>query len=238
MFGLLTFAFLVVSSPVTDESVLTINTPHDNPISTKTSDGFVDRIVTEALERTGHRIRIVHLPAERALINANRGIDDGVLHRVAGLNRTYHNLVQVTESTSIMSFVAFTNQSGVRVRDWDSLRPYSVGIITGWKILEKNIPAGTEVIKVKNPEQLFSLLEHRRIDVILYGKWQGLKYLKDHRLTGVRMLQPALAEEKMYVYFNKKHRNLIPGFSSALRSMKSDGSWKRIYRETLEPLNQ
>jgi len=231
-------ALLVFSTAAFAGTTLTFTTPHDDPISTRESDGFVDRVVTEAVERTGYRLRIVHLPAERALINANRGIDDGALHRVAGLTRTYHNLVQVKESTFTMSFVAFTRNPDIRIRNWADLKNYSVGIITGWKILEKNIPPGTLLVKVRNPQQLFFLLQQNRIDVILYGKWQGLHYLKINNITGVRMLAPPLAEEHMYVYFNKKYAYLAPKFSKALRDMKRDGSWQRIYMDTLEPLNR
>jgi len=226
----------LIVAPALGAETLTFTTPHDDPISTVNSDGFIDRVVTEAVRRTGNQLKIIHLPAERALINANRGIDDGALHRVAGLSKVYPNLVQASESTFTMSFVAFSNDPKVQIKDWSSLEKYSVGIITGWKILEKNIPPKTAVTKVRNPELLFSLLEHRRVNVILYGKWQGLYYLKTHNLSGVNLLSPPLAKENMYVYFNKKYQYLIPPFSKALREMKKDGSRRKIYRETLQPL--
>lgn len=219
-------------------TTLTFTTPHNKPISSEKSEGFVDQIVAEALSRIGYKLRVIHLPAERALINANRGIDDGVLHRIAGLNKTYRNLVQAGETTYKMQFVAFSKRTDIRIKRWDSLRPYTVGMITGWKILENNIPGGTEVVQVKNPEQLFSLLKNDRIDIILYGKWQGLNYLNTHDIHGVRMMKPPLAERKMYAYFNKKYKKLVPRFDRALRNMKADGTWLRIYRNTLEPLDR
>jgi len=236
VFRLIILVLILTGSITSEASTLTFTTPHDEPISTVNSDGFVDRIVSEAVSRTGNRLRIVHLPAERALINANRGIDDGALHRVAGLNKKYPNLIQAKESTSVMEFVAFTNLPGIRIRNWESLKNYTVAIITGWKILEENIPRETELTKVKNPQQLFSLLQNHRIDLVLYGKWQGLVYLKKNNISGVRLLEPALAKQDMYVYFNKKHKNLVPSFDKALRSMKKDGSWDKIYMQTLQPL--
>jgi len=217
-------------------TTLVFTTPHDEPTSTSRSDGFIDQVVTQAIERTGNHLKIVHLPAERALINANEGIDDGVLHRVAGLSENYHNLVQAQESTSTMSFVAFTRNPDIQIRNWTDLKKYSVAIITGWKILEKSLLPGTRVVKVRNPEQLFFLLQKNRTEVILYGKWQGLYYLKKHKIQGVRMLSPPLAKELMYVYFNKKYGRLEPEFSRALRDMKRDGSWQRIFNSTLKPL--
>jgi len=238
VFRFIIIAIIVTGSITSEASTLIFTTPHDEPISTGNADGFVDRIVGEAISRTGNQLIIVHLPAERALINANRGIDDGALHRVAGLSEKYPNLIQAKESTSVMEFVAFTNLPGIHIRNWESLKKYTVAIITGWKILEEHIPRETELTKVKNPQQLFSLLQNHRIEVILYGKWQGLVYLKKNNISGVRMLEPALATQKMYVYFNKKYKNLVPSFDSALRAMKKDGSWNKIYMQTLQPLSR
>jgi len=238
VFRLIILIFTVTASVTSEASTLTFTTPHDEPISTVNADGFVDRIVTEAISRTGNRLRIVHLPAERALINANRGIDDGALHRVAGLSEKYPNLIQANESTSLMEFVAFTSMPNIHIRNWESLKKYTVAIITGWKILEEHIPRETELTKVKNPQQLFSLLQNNRIDVVLYGRWQGLVYLKKNNISGIRVLEPALATQDMYVYFNKKHKKLVPSFDKALRAMKKDGSWDKIYRQTLLPLTR
>lgn len=198
--------------------------------------GFVDQIVSEALSRNGVSLEVSHLPAERALINANDGVDDGDLNRIAGLTKFYPNLVQVPEKTFTMEFVAFSRNKEFTISDWSTLKPYSVGIITGWKILERNIPEKVVLTKVKNTEQLFSLLKSNRVDVILFGKWQGLDYIKKNNIKGMKLLTPALASRDMYVYFHKKNKYLVPLFTKSLRDMKKDGAYKSIYNATLLPL--
>ena len=200
--------------------------------------GFIDLVVSEALARLGYQLKVSHLPAERALINANIGIDDGDLNRIGGLEKVYPNLIQVPERTFYMEFAAFSRKANFSTTDWNSLKPYTVGIITGWKVLERSIPPKVLLTKVKNAEQLFNLLENNRIDVILYGKWQGLHYIQEHRLTDIKLLQPSLAKMDMFVYFNKKHKELVDDFSNTLRKMKADGSYQRIYDRTLSPLSR
>jgi polar amino acid transport system substrate-binding protein len=229
---------LLSSTTVACGETIVLSTPLGPPLSLPNHQGFIDQVVSEALKLTGHTLKVSHLPAERALINANKGIDDGDLFRIAGLSQNYPNIIQVPEKTFTMEFVAFSRTADFLTTDWNSLKPYTIGIIGGWKILEKNVPPGADLIKVKNPQQLFSLLQNNRVDVILFGKWQGLSYLKENNIRGVKELQPALANMDMFVYFNKRHKDLVPKFSDALRQIKANGVYQRLYRQTLLPLIQ
>ena len=228
----------VLNCEVRGADTLVFTTPAAPPLSQENQRGFIDQVVGEALARMGYQLKVTHLPAERALINANNGVDDGDLNRIAGLSKVYPNLIQIPERTFDMEFAAFTKKGDITTTRWDDLKPYTVGIITGWKILERNIPAGTSTTKVKNPEQLFTLLENNRADIILYGKWQGLQYIQEHHLTEVKLLKPSLARMDMFVYFHKKHQALTDKFSNTLREMKVDGSYQKIYDQILTPLNQ
>jgi polar amino acid transport system substrate-binding protein len=228
----------LASAPLAFADTIVLATPLGPPLSLKDQQGFIDQVAAEALNVTGHTLEVSHLPAERALINANKGIDDGDLHRIGGLSKIYPNLLQTPEKIFTMEFVAFSRNADFRTTDWNSLKLYSVGIIGGWKILEKHVPKDVELIKVKNPRQLFSLLDNNRVDVILFGKWQGLNYLKENHIQGAKELTPPLAKMDMFVYFHKKHRDLVPRFSKALRQIKSNGDYQRLYRQTLLPLIQ
>ena len=58
----------------------------------------------------GVELRLVKLPAERGLINANAGIEDGDLARITGLEKQYPNLVRVPEKLVDLDFTAFSKQ--------------------------------------------------------------------------------------------------------------------------------
>lgn len=224
------------SGPVYAQKTLVLNTAFTSPLSNDAQSGFVDVVVGEALRRIDYRLESVRLPAERALINANAGIDDGDLLRISGLQKTYPNLIRVPEKIIDMEFVVFTKHKKFHVTGWRSLKPYSVAIITGWKILERNITGTAELTTVKNVDQLFTMLLKDRVDAVVYSRWVGLGYINQHHVRGVRILEPPLARRDMYVYLHKKHRHLVPKLAAALRAMKADGSYRRAFRKILAPV--
>ena len=167
-------------------------------------------------------------------MNANAGIEDGDLNRIAGLERAYPNLIRVPEKNMDMHFVAFTRQADLTLdQGWRGLSGHSVGIIKGWKILEQNLPTDVQAIFVKDAEQLFRLLEHRRVDVVLYAQHLGQAQAQQLGLTDVRVAGPTLTSQAMYIYLHKKHAQLVPRLAEALRQMKADGTYARIEHATL-----
>jgi polar amino acid transport system substrate-binding protein len=49
----------------------------------------------------------------------------------------------------------------------------------------------------------------------------------------IRVLEPALATEPMYLYLHVRHADLVDRLATALRAMKADGRYRQIYTETL-----
>ncbi|GMR20622.1 MAG: transporter substrate-binding domain-containing protein [Gammaproteobacteria bacterium] len=229
-------SWLAVPGPLLAKEILVLNTAFTFPLSTDEQTGFVDVVVKEALGRTGFGLESVRLPAERALINANAGIDDGDLLRIAGLQKTYPNLIQVPEKIIDLEFVVFTKHAEFPITGWRSLEPYSVAIVTGWKILERNINETVELTKVKNVDQLFTMLLKDRVDTLVYSRWDGLGFIKQRHIRGVRILEPPLVRRGMYVYLHKKHQHLVPKLAAALRAMKADGSYRRTFQQILAPV--
>jgi len=232
------FSYLLFSTPTFSQTIV-LNTAFGSPVSTDAQTGFADEVLGEAFRRIGYTLKTQRLPAERALINANQGIDDGDLLRVAGLQKKYTNLVQVPEKIMIIDMVLFSkNKPSFIVNGWESVASYSLAIITGWKIMEKNFGAlgdQVEIIQTDNADQLFTLLAKNRVDFIAYSNWSGLGYLKDHNITNVTLLDPPLARPDLYTYLHKKHKKLIPGLTAAIREMKADGTFQAMFDRLLKP---
>jgi len=203
------------------------------PLSTPEELGFYDLVLKEAFNRAGCAIEIIRLPAERSLINANEGITDGDFVRISGLERIYPNLVQVPEKITDFEFVAFTKHIDIPIKGWESLQPYHVAIVRGWKILEKNIAGTASLIRVKNQDLLFSLLANNRTDIIIYSRHEGYRVINQNKIKGVATLEPALAIREMFLYLNNKHSLLIPVIDKNLKAMKRDGTFDRIKTKTL-----
>lgn len=228
---------LSIPGSIWAKETLVLNTAFTFPLSTNEQSGFIDVIVNEALGRIGFELESVWLPAERALINANAGIDDGDLLRIAGLQKTYPNLIQVPETVIDLEFVVFTKHANFRITDWQSLKPYSIAYITGWKILERNITDAAKITKVKNAEQLFTMLLKDRVDVIVYSRWVGLGYIRQNDIRGIKIMEPPLATRNLYVYLHKKHQHLVPKLATSLQTIKSDGSYQRAFQKILAPIS-
>ncbi|HED34364.1 MAG TPA: transporter substrate-binding domain-containing protein [Gammaproteobacteria bacterium] len=233
---------LLHSSPAHSMQTLVLNTAVGAPVSNESQTGFADKVVGEALRRIGYKLQTVRMPAERALINANRGIDDGDLLRVAGLQKKYTNLVAVPEPVMNVDIVLFSkNQPDFKVAGWDSVASYSLAIISGWKIMEKNfgkLGDKVEMIKTDNAEQSFTLLIKDRVDFVAYSSWSGLNYLKKRNITDVKVLSPPLASPFFYVYLHKKYKKIIPDLAVELKKMKKDGTTQTYFDEILKPLMQ
>jgi polar amino acid transport system substrate-binding protein len=210
--------------------VLVMNDTNEPPFTTPDGQGFLDAVVGEAFRRAGVQLRVVKFPAERGLINANEGIEDGDLTRIAGLDSQYPNLIRVPEKLIDWEFTAFSKKTALPAR-WDVLRTRPIGHIRGWKIYEKQLVGAPVVITSDDSTQMFRQLQLDRIEVALYERWLGLSLLKRQGIQGVHPLEPSLAKREMFIYLNKRHAALVPKIAEALRAIKVEGLYDRLYRE-------
>lgn len=200
---------------------------------------FQTRIAREAFLRLGIPTEFVRVPAERALLHLNEGIEDGNLIRVAGLSRIYPNIVQIPVKIVDYDFVVITRDPAFQVTGWDSFADLDVAIVTGWKILESNIRKYASLTKVKDGEQLFGLLQSGRVDAVVYERMQARMLMREADCVQGVIHEPPLATREMYFYVNKAHSGLAPQVAKTLEAMKLDGSYGRIYQdvfgESLQP---
>lgn len=227
-------AFVLIAIPLAfgakahSQTSIVLNSDDDPPYATDDFKGICDRTMIEAFRRMGMPLQISRLPSERALINANEGIDDGNYSRVEGLDKHYTNLMRVPEEITRFEFVAFSRSPNIKTDKWDSLKPYNVGIVTGWKILENNISGTKSLTKVIDGHTLFNLLKQGRADIVVYDRRQGMLMLQKLRMDDINILEPPLAVKSMYPYPNKKHKDFIPILSETLGAMKKDGTYQNI----------
>lgn len=192
---------------------------------------MLDRILIEAFRRIGIEARIVFTPTERSLVEVNEGKLDAEMNRIAGMEINYPNLVQVPEPNMQMHFVAFSKKE-FSISDWNSLAGLKIGLVNGWKILERNTRGLPFVSRVVREDQLFEMLNRGRLDVALYSKLNGYELINKYGYTGIKHLEPPLASKDMFLYLHNKHAALAPKVAAALRAMKQDGTYDRIVAET------
>lgn len=212
---------------------LRLNSGVSEPYFKQDKQGFIDLLVPALFKRIGiEAIGMQYAASERAMLNANSGIDDGVVLRIRGLEKAYPNLVRIDEKILDNDFVAYAKNLTLSPKSFADLKPYQVAHINGWKVFENGLPADAAVTKVQTPEQLFSLLANDRADIVLYERWQGNHLIAEHGIKA-QMLWPPLASMEMFMYLHKKHEHLVEPAARALRAMKADGSYQRIANQTL-----
>jgi len=97
-------------SSLTARPVRTLNNTNSARYTTVRRDGFLDTIATEAFRRAGVQLRLIRVPPERGLLNANQGVEDSDLTRIAGLKKKYPNRVQLDEVLIDRVFAAFSRR--------------------------------------------------------------------------------------------------------------------------------
>ena len=232
----LLWAGLCAAVPAWANGGLVLSTGVGAPYTTPDRQGFLDQLVAAVFKEIGVEAQVQVYPgaSERSLLNANAGIDDGQVLRVAGLSQQYPNLIQVPESIIMNDFVAMSTKHRFATQGWASLQPYTVTYIIGWKVFENNLPAGVSATPVREPAQMFTLLDRDRADVALYERWQGLEQARTLGVTA-RVLEPALLSTPMFMYLHKKHEALVPRAAEALARLKQNGTYQRIHERTLRP---
>lgn len=225
-----------LAAPVRAAEKLVLSSGVLAPYTTPDRRGFLDQLVRAVFREIGLEGELIIYPTatERGMLNANEGVDDGLAMRVAGLETQYPNLIRVPEEVAVNDFVAITIGPRFATDGWDSLKPYVVSYIIGWKVFEYNVPQGKEITLVRDADQLFGLLARGRADVALYERWQGLAKTRSLGLKA-QVLEPPLVRTKMYMYLHKKHADLVPRVTAALAKLKRDGTYQRIYDSTLKP---
>lgn len=230
--ALLLLCISLISTYTNAESKITLNAGTAEPFINADGSGFYGELVKEIFSRLNIDANVIRLPSARSIINANKGIDAGVIARVKGLDKKYPNLIRVPESVLTFKFVAYSLNEKINVKNWESFKPYSVGIIRGWRIYEKNVVHTKKLTTVTNAEQLFKLLMNGRSDLILFEYYRGSWWNK-HLNANAHLIGSPIAEKEMFIYMHKKHATLVPKIAKILSELKKDGSYQRIRNTTL-----
>jgi polar amino acid transport system substrate-binding protein len=212
--------FMVAAATADD---LRINSNDVFPRSSPDQSGFEDRILDEAFRRLGRTWELIRVPSERALASLNRGEIDGDYVRIAGLEKTYPNLVQVKEPISTMDFGAFTLSGKLRFSSWEELRNRPIAMIIGWKIVEERTKDFPYVTTVRDEESLFALLRTGRVDAVIYDLLEGPRFLAKTGASGFIFPGPVLEHRDMYLYLNQKSGDLNEKLALVLADMRKEG---------------
>jgi len=231
------FVLIIAICPAFADEPIRIGNVYTMVISNLQQTGFADLVLKEAFSRVGKKVVLIQLPPTRSIILANAGIIDGDIGRWSNFHQLTHNefpnIVKVSEKLYDVYYVAFSKNIDIKTHSWESLNPYSVGIVTGFKIMEENTRGVKILTKTENPTLMFTLLKKGRVDIIIYDRYIGYGMLKLMGMNDVKALEPPLEKKEFFLYLNKKHSELIPKLAQAIAEMKKDGTYQNIFNKTI-----
>jgi polar amino acid transport system substrate-binding protein len=213
--------------------LLVLNSAFSAPLVGPNHQGAFDILYRELGRSLRLDIRIQLIPAERGLLNANAGIEDGDACRIGGLDKIYPHLIQVPEAIFNFKMSGFAKRVDIKLNGSDSLKPYHVGYLIGWKIVERNVVGAKSATGYATDKEMFMALEKEVIELAIIEKAQGLALLQNH--TGIHLLKSPFIQDSCYLYLHNKHQHLIPKISTELKNMQQNGKFKKIFNDSQHP---
>jgi polar amino acid transport system substrate-binding protein len=186
-----------------------------------------EAILEEAYRRIGIKVEFIYYPSERALIESNLGNIDGEMYRINDIDKTYTNLIKVPTSYLSAVHYVYSTDPDIKVNGYKSLKSKTIAFRRGLKVVEKNT-VDFNRMQVSFPEQAFLMLENGRVDIVIEEELSSTSIIKENKLENIRRLSPAISEDKLFHYLNKKHKHLVPEIDRVLKAMLLDGTIEKL----------
>lgn len=190
-----------------------------------------ERVMREIYKKLNIEMQLDRHPGNRALSLANGGKVDGALIRTAVIENTATNLVRIPVPIANIRYMAYTKKAnGFTIKNWGSLKPYSIGMIRGIKLIEDRSHLFDSTL-ISTPESLFKMLYLERVDVAVFTELDGLFTLKKINLhNDIIKLSPPLEVVPVYHYIHRKNSALIEQLSSLMQTMETSGELKLLIK--------
>jgi ABC-type amino acid transport substrate-binding protein len=167
-------------------------------------------------------MELVRLPAGRSLQMANRGLYDGELFRIDGIQQEFNQLKQVPVQLATIELLAFVRTEQLdELRQWQQQAKLKIGFVRGFRLASQVRYAGHPV-PVTTLQQAVGMLEQGKIDVLLEDRQSVLSVLPAKtEQVGIIALPSVLATAGLYHYLHQRHSNLIAPLSEVLHNMQA-----------------
>lgn len=193
-------------------------------------------ILLAVYKRLGITVEFMDLPAKRSLIESSEGRVDGEVQRILAVQDQYRTLIAVQPSFNFIEPTAFVRTgAGVRVSGWNSLAPYSIGIVRGVGSSEHGTQGMRAVQAVTTMENLMQSLDAGRFEVAVNDRFSGLLVIRRLGLDGkVQPLDPPLEHIPLYHFLHERHRDLVGKVGQVIRTMQASGELDRVRQQVME----
>ncbi|WP_188566419.1 substrate-binding periplasmic protein [Undibacterium terreum] len=186
-------------------------------------DMMTKEVLNYAYARLGVQVNFVDVPMRRGFAEVQAGTMDGIT--ASGI-AAIEKMVKVSVPVTYNDIAVFSVRQQFRVTGYESLRPYSIGMIAGIKYLEERLN-GMKLDKAPNVDSLFQKLAAGRTDIVVDALTDYCSARK-LGLTEIRILEPVLERRLAHHFLGERHTALARELETVLAAMEKDGTLKKI----------
>lgn len=227
-FNLFLFVTLCITQPVAAEQPQAHQLQIATSLSQSEFSSQIEQQLRRAYGRLGYQMQLVRLPAGRSLQMANRGLYDGELFRIDGIQQEFTELRQVPVELARIELLAFVRTKQLQnLQQWRLLKQLRIGYVRGFRLASQMQYAG-HAVPVTTLEQAVGMLEQGKIDVLLEDRLSVLSVLPEKtEQAGISALPGVLASAGIYHYLHQRHSDLLQPLATVLKKSRAAGKDKR-----------
>ncbi len=208
-------------------------------IENEQTNAIATKIMSEVYRRVGCEVEFKFLPAKRALHDAAIGNTDGDVARIGGTEKKYPDLMPVP--TPILHFkgMAFGLESLPRkITDWKSLEGLRIGVLRGVQYSAIGT-TGMNTIGANSMSQLFRLLKHNRVQVVISAFGAGtIELNRNWADSGIKPTGKPLIVAPLFHYLNRRHYTLVLRLDSVMQQMQKSGELENLFSQSIQELSK
>ncbi len=188
------------------------------------------QVLSETIEKIGYQVEFKDLPPFRSISVFNDVEADGYLFATDLFLINHPSAIKIEPALGYDEIMAFSTSSDYVINGWNSIRPYSIGLMNGMDVVE-NRTKGMRIYGTNSPNQAFAMLKAGRFDIVVLPRLIGCQLLSAY--PSIQMLEPPLEKAPLYTFLNANHADIAPKLSKALSEMLSSGRLKAITEQVL-----
>jgi len=182
----------------------------------------LDTFITQVFNELDIDIHYRNIPSRRTFKETNSGFTDGSYPHIANANLSYQNLIRVPHTLGVHELVMVTSNANINLSlGLAGLGQYTVGYIAGWEMVKPLLKHFSHSYAIATKSKLFEMLQAKRFDIALYGRELSRAHLKQHQLCNLRILEPALRTDNLYLFMHKKHQALVPRLAKKIKQLRN-----------------
>ena len=189
------------------------------------------KILVKAYGQLGIKANFIAIPNIRALNMWTAGKLDGVSAKI--IDSGLPDSVKINIPIAFEEAVVFAVKKNISVDGFDSLKPLTVGYVSGITYMEERLRNVPQKEPAPNLESLFRKLEAGRTDVAVDSRFTFC-LVRKLGLNQIRILEPSLEKRLGYHFLHIRHQRLVPALEAVLRNMEKDGTIKKIQEDAMQ----